>query len=36
MRGLVIEWATIRQDELRLAFLNAQALEMPDPIAPLD
>lgn len=35
-RGLVIEWATIHQDELRKAFLKASSLEAPDKIAPLD
>lgn len=35
-RGLVIEWATIHQDELREAFHKAQALQTPEKIAPLD
>ncbi len=35
-RGLVIEWATIHQDELREAFRKASALEAPERIAPLD
>jgi hypothetical protein len=35
-RGLVIEWATIHQAELREAFLKAEALESPDKIAPLE
>ncbi len=35
-RGLVIEWATLHQDELRAAFHKAQALEAPEKIAPLD
>jgi hypothetical protein len=35
-RGLVIEWATLHQDELRAAFHKAKALEAPGKIAPLD
>ena len=35
-RGLVIEWATIHQQELREAFRKAEALEAPAKIAPLD
>jgi len=35
-RGLVIEWATIHQDELRAAFHKAEVLEAPGQIAPLD
>lgn len=35
-RGLVIEWATIHQAELREAFRKAEALEAPDKIAPLE
>lgn len=35
-RGLVIEWATIHQDELRAAFRKAEALEVPRQIPPLD
>ena len=35
-RGLVIEWATLHQDELRSAFHKAQALEAPGKIAPLN
>jgi len=35
-RGLVIEWATIHQDELREAFRKAEALEAPGLIPPLD
>jgi len=35
-RGLVIEWATIHQEELRKAFLKAESLEAPDKIQPLD
>lgn len=35
-RGLVIEWATIHQDELREAFRKAESLEAPDKIQPLD
>lgn len=34
-RGLVIEWATIHQEELREAFEKAAALEAPGQIAPL-
>lgn len=35
-RGLVIEWATIHQEELRAAFRAAQAMELPSKIAPLE
>ena len=35
-RGLVIEWATIHQDELREAFKKAEALEAPGKIRPLE
>ena len=35
-RGLVIEWATLHQDELRTAFDKAQAMKVPGKIAPLD
>ena len=35
-RGLVIEWATIHQNELRQAFRRARAFEAPGRIAPLD
>lgn len=35
-RGLVIEWATLHQDELREAFRRAAAMEQPQRIAPLD
>lgn len=35
-RGLVIEWATIHQDELREAFRKAKELEAPGQIPPLD
>lgn len=35
-RGLVVEWATIHQDELRAAFRKAEALESPGSISPLD
>ena len=35
-RGLVIEWATIHQEELREAFRKAEAMEAPSNIAPLD
>lgn len=34
-RGLVIEWATIHQEDLRNAFRKAAALEAPDKIEPL-
>jgi hypothetical protein len=34
--GLVIEWATIHQNELRESFQKAVALEAPGKIAPLD
>ena len=34
--GLVIEWATIHQQELRQAFQKAASLEAPAKIAPLD
>ena len=35
-RGLVIEWATIHQSELRQAFAMAKALQAPGKIPPLD
>lgn len=35
-RGLVIEWATIHQSELREAFDKASTLQAPDKIPPLD
>jgi hypothetical protein len=35
-RGLVIEWATLHQDELREAFRKAETLQAPGKIAPLD
>lgn len=35
-RGLVVEWATLHQDELREAFRKAEALESPGSISPLD
>jgi len=35
-RGLVIEWATIHQAELREAFRTTQVMETPTRIAPLD
>jgi hypothetical protein len=35
-RGLVIEWATLHQDELREAFRKASSMEAPGKIAPLD
>jgi hypothetical protein len=34
-RGLVIEWATLHQDELREAFRQASAMDTPAKIAPL-
>ena len=34
-RGLVIEWATLHQDELRQAFRLAAAMEQPQKIDPL-
>lgn len=34
-RGLVIEWATLHQDELREAFRRAAAMEQPEKIDPL-
>jgi hypothetical protein len=33
--GLVVEWASIHQEELREAFRKAAALEEPPKIAPL-
>jgi len=33
--GLVVEWASIHQDELREAFSKAAAMEQPQKIAPL-
>jgi hypothetical protein len=35
-RGLVIEWATIHQEDLREAFQKAASLEAPGKIAPLN
>jgi hypothetical protein len=35
-RGLVIEWASIHQNELREAFRKAESLEAPEKIQPLD
>lgn len=35
-RGLVIEWATLHQNELREAFRLASVMELPRKIAPLD
>jgi hypothetical protein len=35
-RGLVIEWATLHQDELREAFRRAAGMEVPGKIPPLD
>ena len=34
--GLVVEWASLRQDELRQAWIRAKRLESPGKIAPLD
>jgi len=34
-RGLVVEWATLHQDELREAFRKAAMLQKPDKIEPL-
>jgi hypothetical protein len=35
VRGLVIEWASMHQDELREAFQKAANLQKPDKIDPL-
>ncbi len=35
-RGLVIEWATMHQEELKEAFRLAAAMEVPPKIPPLD
>jgi len=35
VRGLVIEWASMHQDELREAFRKAANLQKPDKIDPL-
>ncbi len=35
-QGLVIEWASHRQEELRRAWALAKHLELPDRIAPLE
>jgi hypothetical protein len=35
VRGLVIEWASMHQDELREAFHKAANLQKPDKIDPL-
>jgi len=35
-KGLVTEWAAIHQDELREAFRQVEAMEMPAKIMPLD
>jgi len=35
-RGLVIEWATIHQEDLRTAFQKAASLEAPGKIDPLN
>ena len=34
--GLVVEWASLYQDELRQAWIRAKRLESPGKIAPLD
>jgi hypothetical protein len=34
-RGMVVEWATLHQEELREAFRRAEAMEAPSKIAPL-
>ena len=34
--GLIVEWASRRQQELRQAWKRGQHLEEPGPIAPLD
>ena len=34
-RGMVVEWATLHQKELREAFRRAEAMETPSKIAPL-
>jgi hypothetical protein len=34
--GLVVEWATQHQDELRMAWDRAQRMESPGKITPLD
>ena len=34
--GLVVEWASLHQDELRQAWIRAKRLESPGKIAPLD
>ena len=36
VRGLVIEWAAMRQDELRRAWQQARDAQPLDPIEPLD
>lgn len=35
-RGLVVEWASLHQEELREAWRRAEALEAPGRIAPLE
>ena len=35
-RGLIVEWATLHQEELREAFRRAVAMEAPAKIAPLE
>ena len=34
--GLIVEWASLHQDELRQAWIRAKHLESPGKIAPLD
>jgi hypothetical protein len=34
-KGMVIEWATLHQEELREAFRRAESMEIPSKIAPL-
>jgi hypothetical protein len=34
-RGMVVEWATLHQEELREAFRRAVSMETPSKIAPL-
>ena len=34
--GLVVEWASLHQEELRQAWIRAKRLESPGKIAPLD
>lgn len=34
-RGMVVEWATLHEEELREAFRRAESMEAPPKIAPL-